>query len=296
MNIRKLKIENFGSIQCFEAVFHSDFIVINGRNGEIVASAVKLLTGGRLSKQEEFLFRSETARLSAEVAFDREEIYYVEIKGSAQTGLSVFRALKPDAHEDHTEEYLMRIRQSKEEEISNIFSDFKKRRYPHKIKSYKDTEKYYPDNSFGDVTDGIGTTKAFRRYLKSFIRAYKPQRLRKDKEYLLVLDDNGEFKVTHSGQSIDAMPYLSESENILYHYLCFLNLSEFWYGIEQIKDIHHVHRPLLISDFAERIDGSIDITDYIIRTQKLSRQTFLMLPCGDIDRIGKIKDAQIVHI
>ena len=296
MNIRKLKIENFGSIQCFEAVFHSDFIVINGRNSEIIASAVKLLTGGRLSKQEEFLFRSETARLSAEVAFDREEIYYVEIKGSAQTGLSVFRALKPDAHEDHTEEYLMRIRQSKEEEISNIFSDFKKRKYPHKIKEYKDTEKHYPDGSFGDVTGGIGTTKAFRNYLKNYIRTFKPQRLRKGKEYLLILDNNGEFKVTCPGLLIDTMPYLSESENILYHYLCFLNLSEFWYGIEQIKDIHHVYRPLLISDFAERIGSSINIADYITRTRKLGRQTFLMLPCGDVDRIGKIKDAQIVHI
>ena len=55
MNIRKLKIEHFGSISCFEAVFHSDLIVISGRNSEIIASAVKLLTGGRLSKQEEFL-------------------------------------------------------------------------------------------------------------------------------------------------------------------------------------------------------------------------------------------------
>lgn len=296
MNIRKLKIEHFGSISCFEAVFHSDLIVISGRNSEIIASAVKLLTGGRLSKQENFLFCSDTVRLSAEVELDREEIYYIEIKDSAQTGLPVFRALKPDAHEDHTEEYFMRVRQSGEEEISNIFSDFKNRRYPHKIKCYMDTEKYYPNGNFGDITDGIGTTKTFRSYLKNYIRTYKPQCLRKGKEYLLILDNNGEFRVTHPKLPVDTVPNLSESENILYHYLCFLNLSEFWYGIEQIKDIHYVPRPLIISAFVERIDSSIDITDFIVRTRKLGRQTFLMLPCGDVNRIGKIKDAQIVRI
>lgn len=296
MNIRKLKIEGFGSIRCFEAVFPSDFIVLSGRSSEIIATAIKLLIGGRLSKQEEFLFRSDRANLSAEVVFDREEIYYVEIKGSAQTGLPVFRALKPDVHEDYTEEYRMHTRQSGEEEISNIFSDFKKRGYPHKIKYYKDTDKYYPNGNFGDVTDGIGTTKTFRSYLKNYIRTYNPQRLREGKEYMLILDNNGEFKVTHPDLSVDTVPYLSESENILYHYLCFLNLSEFWYGIEQIKDIHHARRPLIISDFVEQIDRSIDITDFIVRTRKLGRQAFLMLPCGDVDRIGKIKDAQIVRI
>lgn len=190
----------------------------------------------------------------------------------------------------------MRIRQSKEEEISNIFSDFRTCKYPHKIKCYKDTEKYYPDNSFADVTDGIGTTKTFRSYLKNYIRTYRPQRLREDKEYLLILDNNGEFKITHPNLSIDAMPCLSESENMIYHYLCFLNLSEFWYGIEQIKDIHHVRRPIIISDFVERIDSSIDITEYIVRTQKLGRQTFLILPCGNIDRIHKVKNTQIVCV
>ena len=103
-----------------------------------------------------------------------------------------------------------------------------------------DTEKYYPNGNFGDITDGIGTTKTFRSYLKNYIRTYKPQCLRKGKEYLLILDNNGEFRVTHPKLPVDTVPNLSESENILYHYLCFLNLSEFWYGIEQIKDIHYV--------------------------------------------------------
>ena len=296
MNIRRLKIENCAGVGCFESVFLSDMIVLSGRNSEIVASAIKLLTGGRLSKREEWIFRSDAATLYAEIEFDRKELYDVEIRGSAQTGLPEYRALKPNVHEDHTEEYLMRIRQSEEEEISNVFSDFKKRGYPHKIKYYKDLEKYYPDNSFADLTDGIGTTKTFRSYLRNYLCAYKPQRLRKDKEFLLILSDNGEFKVIHPDLPIDTMPYLSESENILYHYLCFLNLSEFWYGIEQIKDIHHIRRPLLISDFAERINSSIDIADYIARTRKLNRQIFLMLPCGDTSRIDKIKDAQIVCV
>ena len=296
MNIRKLKIENCGYIQCFEAVFRSDFIALGGINSETVASAIKLLIGGRLSKKEELLFRTDTAKLYAEVAFGHEEIYSVEIRGSSQTGSPEFRALKPDTQEDRTREYQRLILQSREEESSNIFSDFKKQGYPHKIKHYKDLEKYYPDNSFAEVTDGIGTTKTFRSYLKNYIRTYEPQRLRNDKEYLLILNNNGEFQVTHPNLSTDAIPCLSESEEILYHYLCFLSLSEFWYGIEQIKDMNHVRRPLLVTDLTERLDSAIDISDHMARTRKLGRQTFLILPCGDIDRIDGIKDAQIVHI
>lgn len=107
-----------------------------------------------------------------------------------------------------------------------------------------------------------------------------------------MLDENGEFKVLSGDRSMDLTLCLSESENILYHYLCFLNLSEFWYGIEQIKNMNHARKPLIISDFLERIDNSIDITDFVDRTRKLGRQTFLMLPSGDVDRISKIKDAQ----
>lgn len=74
MTIRKLKIERFGDIECFEIVLHSDFIAISGINAEVIASAIKLLIGGRLSKQEEFLFRSDTAMLYAEIELDREEL------------------------------------------------------------------------------------------------------------------------------------------------------------------------------------------------------------------------------
>ena len=52
MNIKKLKIEHFGSIQCFEAVFHSDLIVLRGVYSDQVALAIKFLIGGRLSKTE----------------------------------------------------------------------------------------------------------------------------------------------------------------------------------------------------------------------------------------------------
>lgn len=294
MNIRNLKIERFGDIRYFEAVFPSDFVVITGKNSACVASAIQVLTGGRPSKREASLLCSDAAKLYAEVETEHGERYCVEVTGSAQTGQPQYRVWKPDGQEDRTEEYLRLTRLSEEEALSNRFSDFQKHGYPNKLKLYRDPEAYYPDGRFGAATDGVGTTKTFRSYLKNYIRAFEPQSLGKSKEDLLILEENGACKVINRTTSVDRTRFLSESETAIYHYLCFLNLSEFWYGIGRIKDLHHIRRPFVISGLAERIDRSVDITEYMLRTRTLGRQIFLILPCGELDRLGRIEGKQVV--
>ena len=277
MNIRKLKIEHFGSIQCFEAVFHSDLIVLCGVYSDQVALAIKFLIGGRLSKRVVGLF-SQATRLYAEVECD--DVYCVEIAAQKSAALH-YVVYKHSDRSDCTDEYLGLIKQSPEEEFFNSFSALEKCNYPYRLKQYKDIEKYYPDNKFDELTDGVGKTRVFRAALNRFIRDFKPEKLRADKEYWLTLNEKGEFQVVHPSFGANESPALSETEVVLYRYLCFLHLSEFWSEVERIRNINHVNKPLIISDFIERVDHTVDLTPYIERTQMLDRQLFLVFPCAE---------------
>ena len=293
MNIRKLKIEHFGSIQCFEAVFHSDLIVLRGVYSDQVALAIKFLIGGRLSKRVVGLF-SQATRLYAEVECD--DVYCVEI-AAQKPGALHYVVYKHSDRLDCTDEYLGLIKQSPEEEVFNSFSALEKCNYPYRLKQYKDIEKYYPDNKFDELTDGVGKTRVFRAALNRFIRDFKPEKLRADKEYWLALNSKGEFQVVHPSFDANESHALSETEEVLYQYLCFLHLSEFWSEVEKIRNLNRVNKPLIVTDLMERIDYTVDPTSYIERTRILGRQLFLVFPCTEENlHISQIQNAQVVNI
>jgi hypothetical protein len=78
---------------------------------------------------------------------------------------------------------------------------------------------------------------------------------------------------------------LSESEQVLFRYLCFLRTAEFWRGFEELRNLHGIKKPLIIKDFLERLDESIDTKDIIDRTVKLGRQVIILtLPIKNKDR------------
>jgi hypothetical protein len=76
---------------------------------------------------------------------------------------------------------------------------------------------------------------------------------------------------------------LSESERMMFKFLCFLRTAEFWNGFEEIRNLHSVKKPLLIRGFLEKLDESIDVRELLLRTEKLKRQTILITN-RDIER------------
>jgi hypothetical protein len=75
---------------------------------------------------------------------------------------------------------------------------------------------------------------------------------------------------------------LSETEEKLFLYICFLNIAEFWEGFEKIRDLHHKKKPLLIQNFLEFLDESTDISSLITRTLRIKRQVILLtLPLNE---------------
>lgn len=205
-----------------------------------------------------------------------EKTYY--IRGKKDKGQSRFTlsALKEDKLEDCIDEFCDLIIQSEESNDAIFFKSFKKEDYPHKLLKYKDLLTYYPKGDFAKLTNGYGTTRSFRGFIATYIKHYKPLRLRENKELYLKLSQDGEFRVGYLDNDEDV--YLSESENILYHYFSFISVADFWTRAEKIRNFNFVSKPLLISNFLEFLDESINLAEILERTNKIGRQVIMLVP------------------
>ena len=87
------------------------------------------------------------------------------------------------------------------------------------------------------------------------------------------MKSDGRFKVFYPGICGDV--FLSQTEEKLFLYICFLNIAEFWNDIESIRNLHNVTKPLLIKNFLEYLDESAEIENLIKRTLTLNRQVII---------------------
>ena len=150
---------------------------------------------------------------------------------------------------------------NREEESCRVFSRFCEGKYPHALHRYKYAADFFPAGAFAERTGGAGSTQMFRRYLKEYIEGFEDVELVKGKRYRLMLKPDGKFVVA-GGVSEDA-PCLSGSEQIIYHFLCFICIVAFWDGFERIRDMNYRPGPLIIEDFSDRVDEAIDVSEYI---------------------------------
>ena len=134
---------------------------------------------------------------------------------------------------------------------------------------------YYAPHELAARTDGFSKLKFFRAYLRTFLKNFQGERICADKSYELVLKSDGRYAVSHSAGG-DSAPLLSESEELLFRYLCFLHTAEFWQGFEELRNLHGVKKPLIVKDFLSRLDESIDRKDLLKRTEGLRRQVIIL--------------------
>ena len=122
----------------------------------------------------------------------------------------------------------------------------------------------------------MAETKTFRTYLLRYIQTFTPEPVNCQKQYLVTIGRRGVFEVCHP--DMPGPLFLSETEEKLFLYTCFLNIAEFWSGIEALRDLHHDKKPLLIHNFLEYLDETADICSLIDRTLRLQRQIILLTP------------------
>ena len=208
-------------------------------------------------------------RFFAVVELDK--TYY--IRGSKNKGDLLFNVSIFSDETECTEEYFDAIKDANEINAVLFFHRFKRQDFPHKLFRYRDLLKYYPNGDFSAITNGYGTTRSFRGFITDYIKHFKPIRLRANKDLFLKLSTDGEFNVGFINNNDKV--FLSESENMLYHYLSFISIADFWSRAEKIRNLNRVNKPLIVSNFLERLDNSIDLSEIVRRTNKIDRQVIM---------------------
>lgn len=200
-----------------------------------------------------------------------DKTYY--IRGNKNKGDLLFSVSVFSDEIECTEEYFEMVKESVEIDSALFFHRFKKQDFPHKLFKYRDLLKYYPNGDFSSLTNGYGTTRSFRGFITDYIKHFKPIRLRTDKDLFLKLSTDGEFNVGFINSNDKV--FLSESESVLYHYLSFISIADFWSRAEKIRNLNRVNKPLIVSRFLELLDDSIDLSEVVIKTRKIDRQVII---------------------
>lgn len=261
MYITKLTIKDYGNITFKTLLFREQTTIVATSFCDEIVSALKVALG--YSSKPSYL--KHTSIITAECVAD----YLIKVEYFGGT----LKALN-EKNEDVTEYYLNIISHNTEEDSLNVFNNSKEQKYPHRLVKYKDIYKYYGMHGFKSLTDGYGTTRSFRAILNDYIKSFKPIRINKDKKYFIHLLPSGEFTVKYENESVKSQ--LSESESVLYHYICFLCLADFWSRAEAVRNINRIDKPIIVSDFLERIDECINLSDIMEMTLQLKRQVIII--------------------
>lgn len=266
MYIKKVIIERDG-IPAFNLSFEERLTVVE--ENAVLYDVIRLLLG-----QEQPTVYTCDLRFVAVVSTDR--IYCVcgeKNKKNSGWCLAVCTERGVPASVDT---YFDTVATNEEMDALHFFEHFKRQDYPHRLLRYKEGEWHYQPGELEKITAGYGVTRTFHRYMTRYIRDFQPIRLREDKDLFLKLSPNGAFTVGY--RDSDEKVFLSECEDLLYRYLCFLNLAEFWSGAEELRDLHRLNKPLLVSSFLDRLDASVNVDEVLRKTAALPRQTILFAP------------------
>ena len=206
MYLKRLLIENFGSIERLDKTFAADICTINTGFADDLLYALKLLLGCSLDKSRvRPPKRTKKTRLYAEVV-TKNALYKIESHGRRYEPtvnaipLSRFENASPSG-------CFSAIRQC-EEEIRLCFPEIENIHY--NLERYLCEEKYFEPGELMKLTDGMSATATFRRTLKHFL----------------------EFRTL--------------SPDIKSPTLSFIDAVRFWDDFKSTVNIHHEGKPLFV--------------------------------------------------
>ena len=271
MILKHITVQNLGSVDRFEQDFRDRLTLVKSRYTEEISHAIRLV----LNHKAPPLLGSRaegSPRIEAVVEVPPKTFRLVVSGESDQHDLCL-RAYDACGN-DVTEEYLYLTAHCAEHDLSDVFQGDRDTPVFRPLQ-YIDADRYDQIQELATHTDGMSKIKAFRKYLLTFIKNFRPEQIREGKRYELCLDSNGKYAVRYIDDH-DMPVFLSESEQRLLRYLCFLKTAEFWNGFESLRNLNDVKKPLLVEHFLERLDESIDVQELWNRTLKLRRQLIIL--------------------
>ncbi len=271
MILKRITIQNLGAVDAFEYDFENDLNVVRSRYTDEISGAIQFVLNHRAFSLPKHWVRRST-KIESLVCILGTEYQLISEPNLKQNELCL-RAYDVDGHEK-TREYLYLTSHCAEQDLCDVFDKDVQKMFFKPIQ-YLDEDRYYSSGDLSKCTDRLSETKAFRSYLKAFIKDFKSEIIRDGKRYELYLKKDGKYAVRYKGDN-DMPVFLSESEQTLFRYLCFLRTAEFWQGFEELRNLHALKKPLLVKDFLSRLDESINIENLLKRTTELERQVIIL--------------------
>ena len=240
MLLKKINISHLGGIKKFSWDFSDSLNVVKERYSDEVFWTITAALHNKSTPCIPPTWISKESRIDATVSIN-EQTFYIRIipnEDLNEIKLSAFDEQKRET----TAEYLYLSSHCEEHDLSDIFIGNEKHAFLRILNYLNESE--LPTQS----VDGLLHIKAFRSYAFDYVQNFKPETIREGKNYEIVLEKNGLYGVRCMDDR-EQRVCLSESEQTLFRYLCFLRTAEFWQGFEEIRNLHSVKKPFIIKDF-----------------------------------------------
>lgn len=270
MVIKQITLWDFGAVSSYTATLTPELNLIDSRDHPELSVAIEFLLGSRTAQRIPPQWVHPDTRLTADIRLDG-VVYTV----SAFPDNHLLRIVAELGGKDVTVSYRSAVRHCREQDDMEFF-DGVDRNLPLRLSRYRERGNIPALPCLSRRTERIADTQTFRACLKQYINTFRPESINNKKRYQLTLNRQGKFEVSHPDYPGEI--FLSTTEEKLFHYLCFLNLAEFWEGIEKIRNLHHERKPLLVQNFLEYLDESTDISALLSRTLRLKRQVMILTP------------------
>ena len=263
LQIKQLFYKNIGGEPYYLRNFFDTIEYLDEPFSEITLRVIRLVLGDRQACDG---IMGKDSHVEAKVQIGSTE-YDVHVKYMVDSCSPGFYAQTVK----DTMEYSSAVMRTKEEQTLSCFEGFGT--YPERLYQYLNPEERYSGDLW-NATDGISTTKTFQRFLRRFIQEFKPVRLLPGKDYWLHLESDGRFTV-RLGINGEEIPCLSETENWVYHYLCYLHLLRFWNEMRKRCRFPVLISPILIRDFSDRLDENVNFNTLLEQACEISDQVIV---------------------
>ena len=223
MFLERLTIRSFRRVKELEMSFEPTRTVLQAKHAETVLRAIGILTKNealsgpraawKLGKRAEF-------GLAIRLADGR---YQISCRRDPETGRTEWKVTDEEGRVVDPKRFFARIHEAPAEAQARCFDP--EQSYDELVKGFLEPERSYSPRTFFRMTEGIGTTRLFRRKLRD-------------------LRNKGPSLADGSQRNFDL----------------FLQLNTLWDEIEEIRDLHHEQWPIFIG----RTEGIEEVKRQVI--------------------------------
>lgn len=271
MIITRLDVKNLGCISHYSHRFSDRVNILESFGTDELLFALQILLNHKTTPINAGWLRKNTKIKACVLAEDR-CFYLVATPDNLVRGLNL--CAYDESGNDVTEKYLYLSSHSEEHDSSEVFLNERDEATPRFLR-YKNEDLFYMSHELARRTDGFSKIKTFRAYLKEFVENFNSEVIRGGKEYEIFLDEGERYSVRRQ-LDFESICHLSECDKTLFYFLCFMKTAEFWQGFEELRNMNGVAKPLIIKNFSERLDESIDVEELLWRKAPRKRQIILL--------------------